>query len=90
VRTGWTGDTLGHLLFWSGVAALGAGSGFLVMGNSTAASLGSAATYEAYAADRSKAPFQQKLGAGLLTGGGLLLAGGVTRFFLKASEASQP
>lgn len=87
VHTAWYGDTLGQVLFWSGLVALGAGGGLLVKGNSTASTVNAAGTYDAYAADRASAPLQQRLGVGLLAGGGALLAGGVTRFLLQAGAA---
>jgi hypothetical protein len=82
-------DAFGDVLVLTGVAAAGAGTYFLLAGNS-AMRAAQSASYSGYDSDTHHASREQLIGATTLAGGGLFIACGVVRFLTLGSSSSGP
>jgi hypothetical protein len=82
-------DALGDVLVLTGIAAAGAGTYFLLAGNS-AMRTAQNASYTGYDSDTRHASREQLIGVTTLAGGGLFVACGVVRFLTLGNSSSGP
>jgi hypothetical protein len=82
-------DAFGDVLVLTGVAAAGAGTYFLLAGNS-AMQKAQNASYASYDSDTHHASREQLIGVTALAGGGLFVACGVVRFLTLGDSSSGP